>query len=272
MKINEKVSKRIRAVILVLLCGVMVFGASISSDASNAKLNSFQQSNADRIAAVVSAHWEEYGCLPSVAVAQAMQESSLGEHCSGNNLWGIASGAEKYDSLEDGAIRYMEVINNGCYKGAPFQTDWRIQIRKILDGNYCVPEGKYESYVHTIITKYNLEKYDDEMFAEIERRKEEERLKKEEAAKKKRVKKQTTKEFTFVYDPEKKVLENQLLTCESVIPSGVIALDYNNTFLGYFDVKPYKKKKGQSQYIIYTAYPELDGYKTKIEVIEDAVG
>ena len=265
---KKKAVVKIRAVIVLTVLGLLT--GMISVDASESKLNARQQENADRIAAIVSEHWDEYGCLPSVCIAQAMQESGLGEHCRGNNLWGIQSGAESYSSIEAGAIRYMKVINNGYYKGAPFETDWRVQIRRILDGGYCQPEGAYESYVHSIVNKYNLTKYDDEMFAAIEKKREEERKKKEEEEKKSR-KKMQKKTFTFEYVADA-CESNEMLVCEKVIPSGLVSVDFNGEWLGYFDVKTYKKMKGVSKYIIYTNRPELDGYKTKIEVIEDAVG
>lgn len=94
------------------------------------KFNEEQQKKAEQIAYVVSNNWEEYGVLPSVAIAQAMQESQLGERARGHNLWGIRSGAEQYASLDAGIYRYMEVINNGYYKGAPGTTDYHTQLRR----------------------------------------------------------------------------------------------------------------------------------------------
>lgn len=123
-------------------------------------LSTDQQQRAYTIAKVCIKEWKNYGVLPSVAIAQAMQESTLGKHCSGNNLWGICSGAVHYDSLESGVYGYLKVINNGCYGSAPFTRDASSQISKILDGGYCVPVGDYYSNVMWIINKYGLERFD----------------------------------------------------------------------------------------------------------------
>ena len=90
-----------------------------------------QWDRADTIAEIASDSYEEYGVLPSIAIAQAFIESTLGECCSGNNLWGINSGAESYSSLEDGVVRYLNVINNGCYDDALYERNYRSQIRKL---------------------------------------------------------------------------------------------------------------------------------------------
>ena len=89
-----------------------------------------------------------------------MVESTLGKHCSGNNLWGIASGAISYDSLESGVYGYLKVINNGCYGSAPFTRDSSSQINKILSGGYCVPVGEYYENATWIIDHYGLERFD----------------------------------------------------------------------------------------------------------------
>ena len=85
-------------------------------------LSDQQKETADKIANYVANHWEENGVLPSVAVAQAYQESSF-IHYRGYNLWGINSGATTYSSLEDGIEHYMDVINLHYYKGAPYKKD-----------------------------------------------------------------------------------------------------------------------------------------------------
>lgn len=104
--------------------------------------------------------WKKYGVLPSVCIAQAMQESTLGKYCSPNNLWQIKSGAVSYGSLEDGVYAYLRVINNGCYGTAPFTKNASSQISKILAGGYCTPVGDYYSNVMWIINKYGLERFD----------------------------------------------------------------------------------------------------------------
>ena len=94
-------------------------------------LSEAQKQRAYTIAEITVKEWKKYGVLPSVAIAQAMQESTLGEYCSGNNLWGICSGAVHYDSLESGVYGYLRVINNGCYGSAPFTKDASSQIKVI---------------------------------------------------------------------------------------------------------------------------------------------
>lgn len=123
-------------------------------------LSSAQQQRAYTIAEISIKEWNKYGVLPSVAIAQAMQESTLGKHCSGNNLWGIASGAISYSSLESGVYGYLHVINNGCYGTAPFTRNASSQISKILAGGYCTPVGDYYSNVMWIINHYGLERFD----------------------------------------------------------------------------------------------------------------
>lgn len=123
-------------------------------------LSSAQNSRAHTIARICIKEWKNYGVLPSVAIAQAMVESTLGKHCSGNNLWGICSGGVSYSSLESGVYAYMKVINNGHYGSAPFTKDSSSQIRKILNGGYCVPVGNYYSNATWIIKHYGLERFD----------------------------------------------------------------------------------------------------------------
>lgn len=120
-----------------------------------------QWETADVIAEVAAENYEKYGVLPSVAVAQAFIESTLGTYCRGNNLWGIRSGAESYPSLEAGVLRYLEVINNGYYVGAPFASDYRTQLRCILDGGYCQPVGPYYENATWSIEHYGFDKYDE---------------------------------------------------------------------------------------------------------------
>ena len=142
-----------RIIILVLILSMMVTTPCKA-------LSKKQWERADVIAEVAAENYEQYGVLPSVAVAQAFIESTLGKHCSGNNLWGINSGAEHYSSLESGTMRYLRVINNGCYPGAPFESNYSKQITKIISGGYCEPAGPYISNVIWSIRHYNFDRYD----------------------------------------------------------------------------------------------------------------
>ena len=126
----------------------------------SAALTENQKQTADVIAKVTAKNYDKYGVLPSVAVTQAFVESSLGVNCSGYNLWGIRSGAEQYSSLKNGVLRYLEVINNGYYEGAPFEKDYHKQLALILDGGYCEPVGNYYEDGIWGIENYNFDNYD----------------------------------------------------------------------------------------------------------------
>lgn len=123
-------------------------------------LSEQQKQRAYTMAEICIKEWGKYGILPSVCIAQAMQESTLGKYCSPNNLWQIKSGAVSYGSLEEGVYAYLRVINNGCYGTAPFTKNASSQISKILAGGYCTPVGDYYSNVMWIINKYGLERFD----------------------------------------------------------------------------------------------------------------
>lgn len=175
---------RILSLVLALVIGIII-PCDVVYAKSPRKFTKSQQRNADRIAEVCIKEWETYGVLPSIAIAQAFIESTLGDHCRGYNLWGIRSGAVTYSSLENGIYGYLKVINNGYYPNAPFQTDYKAQIRKILDGGYCQPEGAYYSKALWTVREYNLTKYDTELFKVLEANKK----KKEEETKKRKRKK-----------------------------------------------------------------------------------
>ena len=182
--------KIIVAALFMLIMALYGVGNPVSTKEVKAyeyKLSKSQQKNADIIAEITSKNWEKYGCLPSVAIAQAYIESQLGVQIPNRgNLWGIMSGKKYYGSVEEGCYGYMRVINNGYYGSAPHTKDWRSQIRKILDGGYCSPEGTYYSDVVWTIETYGLEKYDKKMFKEIKEKKEREKEKKRLEAEKKR--------------------------------------------------------------------------------------
>lgn len=123
-------------------------------------LSKAQKSRVYTIANICIKEWKKYGVLPSTAISQAMVESTLGKHCRGYNLWGIKSGAVTYRSLEHGTYSYLKVINNGYYGTAPFTKNSSSQIRKILNGGYCVPVGNYYKNATWIVNKYELKRFD----------------------------------------------------------------------------------------------------------------
>ena len=124
------------------------------------------KSTAKEIADICIDNWKQYGVLPSVAIAQAFIESGLG---SGPNLFGVlgCAGMGTYSST----IRYLQCINNGYYRGAPFQKDHNTQIYYILrNGNYCAGEyagGRYHGLVNSSINRYNWDDYDSKLFNDL---------------------------------------------------------------------------------------------------------
>ena len=233
--------------------------------AATRTLTKSQQKNADRIAEVAAENWDTYGVLPSVAVAQAFIESTLGDHCSGNNLWGIKSGAVSYSSLDEGIIAYLKVINNGYYKGAPGCKNYKTQLSRILDGGYCKPVGNYYSNATWAIDAYDFDKYDKAMFREIKKKKEEARKQRifEREAKERKAK--WTAPYTIVYDES--VPSHAVSVDSSIIKKGTVSIWEDNMMQGIYDVQG-----GQTGYTIGTRDLTLVGKTVFIEVNEDAVG
>lgn len=240
------------------------------------KFSKSQDKNAQRIAKVVADNWEKYGCLPSVAIAQAFIESTLGEHCTGYNLWGIRSGAEQYDSLDDGIYRYMRVINNGYYKGAPFCKDYKKQIRRILDGGYCTPEGEYYNNVIWTIQAYGLYRYDEQMFKKI----------KSKSKSKKSIKPATkaNKEDKYEIDYNDRLFEPYtacnndnidkyvIYTNRDDITGGAVYLyDEDKKFIGIYEVVSVDSEHMKYGTIIINN-KELNNKRIYLKVYEDAVG
>ena len=160
-----------KKICIVLMVAVLTVNMSYTPVSASRNLTKSQKEVADTIAKIAIDNWDKYGVLPSTAVTQAFIESTLGDRCRGYNLWGIRSGAVTYSSLYEGTISYLKVINNGYYKDAPFKKDYKIQLRKILDGGYCQPEGKYYSNALWSINTYKFYNYDKELFKQIEKKK-----------------------------------------------------------------------------------------------------
>ena len=264
------------AVIILLANPCNVSAVTISS------LTTAQQKNAEIIAEIVSDNWDTYGVLPSIAVAQALQETSLGKAYNNGNLWGIKSGRVSYPSVADGTYAYMRVINNGYYKNAPFQTDYRKQIRAILDGGYCVPEGDYYSNIIYMVEKYNLDDYDKQMFKKIEEKKkklkaEEERKKKEKAKKERLRKIKAQKEkarkakwkYMYTMEYDESVPDNAVYVNREIIKKGTVRIyDMNHMELkGIYDAYA-----GSHDYVIKTSNKHLAGQIVSLDVIENSKG
>lgn len=128
---------------------------------TNGNLSKAQLEKADDIAYIVASNYEDYGVLPSVAVGQAMQESSLGKDCPENNLWGISIGGyAPFSSLKEGVITYLGVINNGAYDNALFNSSYSSSLVHIQNGGYCEPRDGYASNVIQCVDKFGFKAYD----------------------------------------------------------------------------------------------------------------
>ena len=224
----------------IILTIILIFSVSTASAKT---LDKEKSKTADAIAEICTENWEEYGVLPSVAVAQAFIESTLGEHCSGFNLWGIRSGAEQYSSLEEGAFRYLAVINNGYYDKALFQMDYRKQMKEILNGGYCQPVGDYYENAIWSIEEYNFDRYDMKLSRKLK-------------------KQNQKKEFTLIHDDS--------------IPVGTVAIDKKIVKSGSVQIRElcgfYDVIQGGKGFKIKMNNPKADGMKIHLDVFEDAVG
>ena len=250
-----------KKIFIVLMVAVLTVNMSYTPVSASRNLTKSQKEVADTIAKIAIDNWDEYGVLPSTAVTQAFIESTLGDRCRGYNLWGIKSGAVTYSSLYEGTISYLKVINNGYYKDAPFKKDYKIQLRKILDGGYCQPEGKYYSNALWSINAYKFYNYDKELFKQIEKKKAAKKLARLE---KKRMKKQK-KTFHVTYDPS--LPNNVAIVNGDIIKKGTVNIFYKYELYGIYDVKT-----GGKGYEVKVNNPYLDGLDVKLEVHEEANG
>lgn len=229
-----------------------------STHAKGVSLTDAEKEKADIITDEIEKGYEDYGCLPSICIAQGYVESHLGGKCRANNYWGLVGGRASYGSLREGVRAYQKVINNGYYDGAPFEKNPYTMIRAILAGGYCQPEGSYYSQVKWCISEFDLLRYDKKMFKSL-RKKERRRRKRIAAKMRKRLQKNA---FTFIYDES--LANNEIQVNKSFIAGGVVRLGYT-----YLEVTGDRPGIGT----IYTGEPLLDGMVLYLdEVIEDVVG
>lgn len=254
-----------KKLIAIMLSVAMILGVMIPHSVYARELPNRQRQMADRIAQFCMENWEKYGVLPSVCVGQAFIESTLGEHCSGNNMWGIRSGAESYNSVESGVLRYLQVINNGCYKGAPFQKDYHRQIRIILDGGYCEPVGDYYENIIWSIQTYGFDRYDRELFRKLQEKKKSEKQEKRFIKRAKR----PLEPYTATYNGN---AENGVIYTDSESIRGGCVMVYNRKkrFVGIYDVRPVTNGSIRGNTVI----SSIKGLRGKIymKVYEEAVG
>ena len=265
--------KRVIKIAMIIIC--FCFIAIQSEDVQAAKLSASRQKRADQIYKIMGnpKSWKKYGCLPSVCIAQGIIESGLGEKCRSNNYWGLRCGRASYSSLKNGVKAYMQCINNGYYKGAPYKKNYATQIDKILDGGYCQPRGSYYSKAVSVIRSYKLYNYDKKLFKQIKKEKLEKKRKREEAKRKREEEKRRREEekkrrelqkqlFTFVYNPALPFYS--LDVDKKIVPQGVILVG------NYLLRVTHEAATGSAVYIGIPAFDNKQMHFTK--VWENAVG
>ena len=90
--------KRIRELGICIVLIFAILGSSTKVEAST----SVKAERTMKIVDVCRNNYCIYGVYPSVCLAQAILESSLGDVCRPNNYWGLNQGKTCYASLEDG--------------------------------------------------------------------------------------------------------------------------------------------------------------------------
>ena len=214
----KKFFSTILALMIMVTC---ILGQGDTANAAKRTLTKAQQRRADIIAQICIDNWDKYGVLPSTCLAQAFVESTMGDHCSGYNLWGIKAGKVKYSDLEKGTIAYLEVINNGYYKNAPFCKGYKTQIKRILAGGYCVPADGYYGDAVWAIEAYDFTSYDEKLFKELKKKKAEKARKKAQREAKKKALEKAKKE------KQAKIREKKLKNFEPLIPSSVVTASFS---------------------------------------------
>lgn len=171
-------------------------------------------------------------------------------------------------------MAYLSVIRDtGYYDDAVNVKSYETQLYRILydinkDGSlrdvYCQPAGDYYKNALWAIDTYGFNKYDEEMFKEIEKKKAAKEKKIFERKERKR-KKNWDKEYMVVYDEN--VPSHSLAVDKDIIKKGTVSV-----FIGYDRVGIYDVESGQNGCVIATSNLALVGKTVHIEVDEDAVG
>lgn len=247
--------------IVAALLSAILFMEPMMVSAKSAELTKEQKKVADRVAEITAEKWEECGVLPSVAVAQTFVESSLGDNqVRKNNLWGLRPGGEysSYANMEDGIYAYLEILNNGLYDKALYKKDYKVQLQKILQGGYYGEDdgGTIEEYYRDCVDSirdYQFDRYDQELFRCLRRRKERERMEK------------WDKTYILVHDDS--LGEHEIRVDKKIIKSGAVQIWKGKEEKGIYDVAG-----GQKGLKIGISDSGLDGMKVKIIVNEEAKG
>lgn len=248
---------KLRKIVAIILSAILISEPAIIS-AQCAGLTEMQTEVADKIAKETQDSWEERGVLPSVAVVQAFNESSLGvNQVKPNNLWGIRPGGvnyASYSSVNDGIEAYLDVLNNGLYDKALYKKEYRTQLIYILDGGYYGEDdgGTNEEYYKNCvdsIEKYGFDRYDKVLFGRLEKKR----------------KKKWEKTYTLHY--EASLPEREVRVDKKIINGGAVQIWRKNELKGIYDVTG-----GQKGLNIGISDPGIDGTKVKIIVNEEAKG
>lgn len=250
-----------RKVIAIILSAIL-FAEPVIVSARGNDLTESQKKIADKVAKKTTEKWDECGVLPSVAVVQAFVESSLGDNqVKQNNLWGIRPGGVNYafySSVDDGIEAYLDVLNDGLYDRALYKKEYRTQLKYILAGGYYreddggTNEEYYKNCVYSI-EKYGFDRYDKELFRQLEEKSEQARKKKWE------------KTYTLHYDSS--LSEHEVRVDKKIINGGVVQIWKDDELKGIYDVA-----RGQKGLNIGISDSGMDGMKVKIIVNEEAKG
>ena len=226
---------------------------------------------ADKIAQVAIDNYDKYHILPSLAVTQACQESSLGVRCRGNNLWGILSGAESYSSVESGTRRYLSILNYKRYKGVSGNKNFYSAIQNILNAGYCEGNPNYVSECTWLYETYDFGKYDQKLFKKLEKERKE-RIKKEKARKRKQARINREKyvesvSWTMKYDPT--VPPHCLRISKKFAKKGTLLVYEDYCMVGIYDTEAVGNS---DEHVIYTSDQTKDGHGVELQSEENAKG
>lgn len=255
-----------RKILCLLLVVLMVGELTISAGATG--LSKRQQRIADTIAEIAIERYEETKILPSVAVGQALTESSLGLFCiKPNNLWGLKNwNSDTYagfDSLESGLNRYFEILSKSRYKSARQTKDYYTQLSRIIASGYDDSDS-YVSDTVRGIERFGFYRYDKELFERLEAKKE--KLRKIRQVK--RMKRKQGHLFTVVYDLS--VPSNEAWVSKSISNGGgSVQIMKDDEYYNIFDLRTSDKVKG---YEIHVSDDRYAGWKVYLEFNENAKG
>ena len=129
--------------------------------------------------------YKKYGVLPSLTIAQAIQETGWGQHRIGNNIFGVKAkkswtGKTKtvwtheyvkgkkiriqatfrdYDSVSESIEDHAKVLTLDRYKGVLAAKDYKEACRQVKAGGYATGPT-YDKSLINLIEKYGLDQWD----------------------------------------------------------------------------------------------------------------